>query len=383
MNWPFYNLLDNALAEICRRDPTYPSSFPINFSHPSRLSRTVTQRYRQHSLFNRFSPEAIEQALTEGVSHLCASWPASEMPTAPDDPLLRLLCDSIVDSFCAEQGVLTLMPYSSSNGSISEVLAEGYNERRAVGGPSYFVGKNGREPLLLINATGTPIVFWKHLLVDSTHEFRVIVPCRRGSDLLHGGLRCHSDIRTECADFVSILDAESLDNVSIIAWCNGARLGIELANAHPDRVSSLVLLGPMLKGIQNVSPSITNFDRDLQPLLDAVRENPALAPLLSRSISQQAKLPDWGKWTNAPSTRARALFALPAKDQAHGVLGPLSDAQSFINISRRVKSDEDYPMDRALANLTVRTMVILGSNDHIISNQLVYDALRQLCRNPV
>jgi pimeloyl-ACP methyl ester carboxylesterase len=379
INQNFYKLLDNTLAEVRRRDPAYPSCFPINLSHAARL----TQRYRRHPLFDRFPPASIEQALTEGVSHLGRLWPSSENPTPLDDPLLRVLCDSIVDSFCADQGLLTLMPYSSSNGSVSGVLAEGYNERRVPGGPSYFVRKDGREPLLLINASGTPIAIWKHFLADSTHDFKVIVPCRRGSDLLHGGLKCHTDIRTECADCVSILESESLERVSIVAWCNGARVGIELANARPDRVSSLVLMGPMLKGIQGVSPSITGFDRDLQPLLDAVRDDPGLAPLLSKSISQQAKLPDWGKWRNAPSTRGRALFALPAKDQACGMLGPLSDSESFINIARRVKSDEDYPMHRALANLRARTMVILGSDDQIVSNELLDKAVRRLCRNPV
>jgi pimeloyl-ACP methyl ester carboxylesterase len=40
-------------------------------------------------------------------------------------------------------------------------------------------------------------------------------------------------------------------------------------------------------------------------------------------------------------------------------------------------------MDQALGKLETRTMVIMGSDDSIVSNQLVLAAMKQICRNPI
>jgi pimeloyl-ACP methyl ester carboxylesterase len=40
-------------------------------------------------------------------------------------------------------------------------------------------------------------------------------------------------------------------------------------------------------------------------------------------------------------------------------------------------------MNEALKKLKVRTMVVMGSDDSIVSNELVLWAMKELCRNPV
>jgi len=379
MNHMFYRLLDNTLAEVWRRESTYTSSFPMSFPHVAERAF----QYRGHPLLNAFSLGALEQALTEGLAYFGKSWARSHVAVDGNELLLRFLCDSIVDAFCADQGLLSLRPDDCHHGSLSQVVAEEYIERQTPGGARYYVRNRGNEPLLLINATGTPMAIWQRFLADSTHDFKIIVPRRRGSDPFVGGLREQVDIRTESADLASILNCEGAEKVAVVAWCNGARIGIDLANCRAHRISSLVLVGPMLKGIQGVAPKLSIFDTNLQPLLDAVMKEPGLAPLLSDTISSQAKTPDWSRWRNAPANRVQALFALPAKDLACSVLGPLSDSESFLNIARRVKADEAYPTDRLLAELRVRTMVIMGSHDQIVSNELICSAMKKLCVNPV
>jgi pimeloyl-ACP methyl ester carboxylesterase len=115
-----------------------------------------------------------------------------------------------------------------------------------------------------------------------------------------------------------------------------------------------------------------------------VRENGALAPMLSKAIAQRtASAPDWALSTAAPPARAKALFALPAKAFACAMMAPLADPESLVNTAHRVASDERYPMDDALAKLRVRTMVVLGSDDIVVSNQLTGAAVETMCRNPI
>jgi pimeloyl-ACP methyl ester carboxylesterase len=379
MNQRFYQLLDNTLAEIWRRESSYTSSFPMSFSHVAEMA----SEYRRHPLLNAFSSNAVEQAFTEGLAHFGQSWPRSHVTVNGDELLHRFLCDSIVDAFCADQGLLSLRPHNRHDESLSHILAEQYIERQASGGARYYVRKRGNHPLLLINATGMPIEIWQRFLADSMHDFKIIVPRRRGTDPFVGGLHENVDIRTESADFASILGSEGADKAAVVAWCNGARIGIDLAHWRADQISSLVLVGPMLKGIQGIPPKLSVFDTNLQPLLDAVMKEPSWAPLFSDTLSSQAKAPDWSRWRNAPASRVQALFALPANDLPFNIMAPLSDSESFLNIARRVKSDETYPLDHLLAELRVRTMVIMGSHDQIVSNDLVCSVMKKLCANPV
>jgi pimeloyl-ACP methyl ester carboxylesterase len=378
MNSTFYKLLDNTMAEVCRREPLFTSVFPITVSHGG-----MVKAYRQHPPCNNLPPEAMEQALTEGLAYIAKGWTKAEQVSTAADPIVRFLCDSILDAFCADEGLLALQPHNGSGGSIVETLKQQYSKRRTPGGLSYYVREGGSRPLLLINATGTPIAIWNQFLADTTHDFKVILPERRGSDLFRGGLQQHLDIRTESAHLASILDAELLEQADILAWCNGARVAIDLATWQAHRISSMVLLGPMLKGTRGVAPQPSNFERDLQPLLDAVSKQSSLAPFVSETISRQPTSPDWSRWANAPATRAQALFALPAKDLACGMMAPLTEPQSLINIARRVASDESYPMDEALGKLKTRTMVIVGSDDNIVSNALVTAAMKQMCENTI
>jgi pimeloyl-ACP methyl ester carboxylesterase len=380
MNSTFYKLLDNTMAEVCRREPTYTSSFPITVAYEG-----ITSTYSQHPLCDKLPSEAVEQALVEGLTYFSRVWTKSKEASTGADPIAQFLCDSIVDALFADQGLLALQPHDGFSNSrpIVEVLAQQYSERRTLGGLCYYIRNAGSRPLLLINATGTPVAIWNQFVADTAHDFKIILPNRRGSDLFKGGLQQHVDITTESADLASILDAELLEQADILAWCNGARVAIDLANCRAYQISSMVLLGPMLKGVRGVAPKPSNFERDLQPLLDAVTKESSLAPFLSKTISKQSTSPDWRRWVNSPRTRAQALFALPAKDHACGMMAPLTEPQSFINIARRVASDESYPMDHALGKLQTRTMVIMGSADNVVSSELVWSAIKQMCHNSI
>lgn len=378
MNATIYRLLDNALAEVCRREPGYTSSFPINV----RFEETVPA-YAQHPLCGKLPSDAIEKTLNDGLAYIAEKWTNVQQASARDDPMSQFFCDCIVDALCADQGLFSLKPHKGSTGSVADILAREYILRQVPSGPGYYVRNRGIHPLLLINATGTPVAIWKQFLADHRHNFKIILPLRRGSDLFRGGLQQHVDIKTDSKDLASILDAESIQQTSILGWCNGARVAVDLANSRPSQVESMVLLGPMIKGIKGITPSPSNFERDLQPLLNAVSKDPSLAPFLAQVIARQAESPDWSRWINAPAGRAQVLFAMPAKDHAHAMIANLTDPQSFINIARRVASDESYPMDQALGNLQVRTMVIMGSDDNIVSNELFSSAMKQMCRNPI
>lgn len=378
MNSTFYGLLENTMAEVYRREPAYTSSFPITLSYTGMLPA-----YARQPLCDELPPGAVEQALQEGITYFGNKWTEVKQADSGPDPITQFLCDCTIDALCADQGLLALQPHNLTGASVAGVLEQEYSKRQTASGTGYYIRKSGNRPLLLINATGAPISVWHQFLADTTHDFKILLPQRRGSDLFRGGLQQHVDIMTDSHDLGAILDAEHLTGINVLAWCNGARVGIDLANRRARQISSMVLLAPMLKGIQGVPASPSNFERDLQPLLDTVQKDSSLAPFMAQVIANQPTSPDWNRWTNSPGNRAQALFAMPAKDHAGAMIAMLTDPQSFINIASRVASDESYAMDQALRKLETRTMVIMGSDDGIVSNGLVSSAIKKMCPNPI
>jgi pimeloyl-ACP methyl ester carboxylesterase len=103
-----------------------------------------------------------------------------------------------------------------------------------------------------------------------------------------------------------------------------------------------------------------------------------------RRLRNSHSLPTGAAWqTLRRAAGADALFALPAQDYAWGTTASLTEPSSFINIARRVRSDESYRMDQALAKLATRTLVIMGSHDQVVSNDLASSALKQICRTSI
>jgi len=54
MNSTFYKLVDNTMAEIWRREPTYASCFPITVSHEGMVSA-----YARHPLCKKLPAGAV------------------------------------------------------------------------------------------------------------------------------------------------------------------------------------------------------------------------------------------------------------------------------------------------------------------------------------
>jgi pimeloyl-ACP methyl ester carboxylesterase len=365
MGMKFYGLVDEMLSEVHRREPDYLSRFPIGI--PEDLSE-IAERYARHPFLATHPAAAIEQVIADGLAHVARSSPtATRAAAGEDDPLTGWLCDGIVDAFRADQGDVALEPCPPPEKPVAEIFADGYSERRTPAGARYFLRKGGGRPLLVISATGTPPEIWRRFLADTSHGFRIIVPERQGGDLFTGGLQRHVDLSTETEALAPILDAEAIERADLLAWCNGARLAIDLAGRRPDRISAVVLLTPMLKGIRGVEPNPSPFERDLQPLLDAAARQAAIAPFLAKTIAQQAQSPDWSRLKDA-AARMETLFGRPAKDIAANLLTPMAEGESLINVARRVASDEAYPIHEILPALKTPMLVIMGTNDQVVSN---------------
>ena len=372
MSGAFSQLIDDAVEEIRRREPAYFTRFPIALPPPA----VCVARYLPHPLFQGASPGELEAALTKGVARCRSRGVRFTDAGGGGDPVAGILLDSIMDAFAAEQGRVPLRPAPRPEQEVEHTLTEAYDEGQTGDGRRYFVGRQGDRPLLLINALGIPLSMWSKLLADRSHRFRIVVAESRCGEIVRGGMRSDADLMQHAADLADVLDRASIDQVEVLAWCNGGRVAIDLASRCRGRVRSLVLLSTTLRGVQGVAPAASPFEDNLQQLFKSVATDPRLAGSLCKMLGRLAKWPDWDTVAGDPVGRAVALFRLPAKEQATALLTPMSSGEFLLNYGRRTAADEAYPIHEAISALDVPLLVITGDHDGTVSNALILSALR-------
>ena len=109
-----------------------------------------------------------------------------------------------------------------------------------------FVCLHRRNPagpaVVLVNAIGIPAILWlplaKRLAAPFkffTWESRWVPNCNSTFDPERCAIGHHVE------DLVSLLDANRIEAVHIIGWCNGAQVALKFASLYPERSLSTVI----------------------------------------------------------------------------------------------------------------------------------------------
>lgn len=109
------------------------------------------------------------------------------------------------------------------------------------------------EPLLLIHGSLFGYISeFKHILPTLTKEYKVIAVALRGHGKSEIGDRDYS-YSLFAGDMIKVLDAESVDSVSIIGFSSGAITAVRVAADYPNRVIKVVSIAGAL-GARDKNP---------------------------------------------------------------------------------------------------------------------------------
>ena len=352
----FNSLMLNAVDEIVRRDPEYLSKQPVRTGRaaPNGASRTQEQF-------------AGAQALVERCVEFLgrANIPFDDTAVEADDAW-KLLMASATDAEAAERGAVSLAPSVSPQKPIEQVLRDDYEEHKLNNGARYFVRRRGRQPLVVINASGVPAAVWIQLLADESDHFRILLCESRASDLFAGGLHTDTTAEMDAADAALAVRQEGFDKVDVLAWCNGHLPAIELTGKTA--VDSLVLLAPSF--FTSDERFATVYGRKILGMLDVVRREPAMTSALCKFTLAQVTAS-----ATDPGKSGLPVWSLPDRARVFEIASPMSTTPSLTRYANRLSSDAVYPLRQKLANLTNRLMVITGNDDHIASDAAATELL--------
>jgi pimeloyl-ACP methyl ester carboxylesterase len=125
-------------------------------------------------------------------------------------------------------------------------------------------GDPAGPPVLLLHAGVNDRRSWAPVVSVLGPLFRTVAYDRRGYGLTE--YTPGASDRSDVGDAVAVLDALEVTRAAVVGASMGGRLAIDLALAHPERVSALVLIGAGVRGM----PDLVPMPPALQALSDAI-----------------------------------------------------------------------------------------------------------------
>lgn len=121
------------------------------------------------------------------------------------------------------------------------------------GGKLWYEVRGEGPPLVLLHDGLVPSGTWDDQMPAFARLFRTVRFDRRGYGRSDPARAAFSDVD----DLQAVIESLKIDRAVLVGCSSGARLAVDYALAHPDRVGSLVLVGPVVSGL----PHSEHFQR--------------------------------------------------------------------------------------------------------------------------
>jgi pimeloyl-ACP methyl ester carboxylesterase len=366
--------LDHALNEIEWRAQDYLSRFPLHFS----TSDLYYWRHVSCYPSTEESPVSFSIKFDEGVEYVRRRGARIEKKCGVADPVAEMISETIADAVGFEKlGASACRPALDVRAHLAQCYHEGYTDK----GRRYFIRRQGETPLLLISALGIPLHVWSRLLIDDAHDFRIIVVETRASDLFSGGIGEKSSVRDDCFDIMKVIYGEHITGVNVLAWCNGAKIALELAAEAGSTIRSIAFVSPSFSGPRDALWDESKYECGLRQILKAVRRKPEMAILIAKGLEQLTQPVDWDRLGEQSENRAKALFGLPSQHYASAMKCPLSEIQSLRRYAERGCDDYEYPTEKRMGDVRVPCLLVMGDSDQVVNNRFAAGVMRHCCRS--
>jgi pimeloyl-ACP methyl ester carboxylesterase len=242
-------------------------------------------------------------------------------------------------------------------------LAEALRERAVAGNPGlrYYALGEGEVPLVVLNALGQTVTAWLPLLERLARRHRVLLCPMRA---------CAGDGRPitfaeHCDDVRAVLAAEGVDSCHLVGWCTGAKLAVRYARRYPADVRSLIFLAGSFKHPGRAAELDTRYERNLEAMLRAVAQQPALADRLRGVLAQAAAGCHELDRLDAGALAQRALTGVPGAlegDARH----PFRDSAALLTYANQHLEFWSHDELGAQPPLRVPALGLIGEHDPIV-----------------
>jgi pimeloyl-ACP methyl ester carboxylesterase len=239
---------------------------------------------------------------------------------------------------------------------------------------NYYIGGEGQEMLVLLNAYGQSFRYWERLIPAISRWFRIILWTPRGNDGDTIGLKVASSQAAHADDLEKVLGQEKIENCTLLAWCTGPKLALEYCRRYPDRVASMVFVAASFKGLRQHRSLETEYEKHLESLLEAIEKYPETADVALEYLKgtllpqgNQARSSDVGA-AMSDCELQQALSAVNVSLQEL-VLHPFH-ASSVVAYAKQMREFWNHDVVTALDKVKVPVLFVGGDCDRIASQAI-------------
>ena len=214
---------------------------------------------------------------------------------------------------------------------------------------------------------------WSHWLEELGRRFTVVRYDDRGSGLSDRDPSAYS-LDAWLADLEAVVDAARLGSFALLGMSQGGAVAVAYAQAHPERVSSLVLWGAYAQGASARGPSAEEAEeRDLRTRMIRVgwgRADPVFRRVFTSSFIPGASEAQM-RWFDELQRRSMAPEAALASTEVRAELDVTAAAAEVTAPTLVLHADGDravpFEQGRRLAGLIPRARFVpLHSANHIL-----------------
>ncbi len=291
----------------------------------------------------------------------------------------RTMEASVAFPIAAVQDVFSGTEHAGSGSNEDDFNWRQYFEKKQLVLPdgttlNYYTGGQGNRTIVLVNAYGQGIGYWKRFLGTVVSRFRVVLWAPRGDDYDTIGItRANAQI-VHVDDLDRVLAHEGIEQCTLIAWCSGPKLALEYCSRYGHRVLSMVLVAASFKGLAQYKHLETAYEKNLEPLLETIEKYPDTSDVVleylkgillaqdkrTRTAEQLASM------SEAELQEALTAVNLSLQDL---VLQPFC-AENIVAYARQMRNFWRHDFLPALENINVPVLFMGGDCDRIASQAL-------------
>lgn len=252
-------------------------------------------------------------------------------------------------------------------------------ERRELQGDNlltYYVGGQGTQPILIINAYGQSLHFWTELFNLMLEDYRIYLWEIRGTSVVEGGMCKSFTLADHVSDACQILEAEGVKDCTLMGWCTGGKIALEVAARAPERVGKLICLTPSFKGVAGEDMD-TNYEKNMEPICRAVDRNPGLTKLVQEfmgnffaGVDAEAETKD-----DALNANVTNVMGLVNRNIRPLLVAPFVAEASILNYSRQLLQFWAHDISPLYGRVEQPIMLLSGERDNIADPRLAHKVL--------
>lgn len=232
---------------------------------------------------------------------------------------------------------------------------------------TYATGSAHWPTLLFVNPLGLSVDLIAPLAALLGERYRFITWEARLSPGPHGNpLETNCDVSSYVEDIACVLDHFAIRCATgLLAWCSGCESALRFTHACPDRVASLVLISPLVRGCGVPS----EFSRQNRAVYARVLRRPEIAADVARVLSPAAMDPE------ALKTKVRTQELEVAKQ----IMRPFTSADALLRQAlaiTQVYGDDSTPAIDPDLELQVPLLALSGLRDDVVDTEIAERLVR-------